>query len=115
MIEATENQKRRKFQPNEWGDIHAPKPQDEKKDDLGVQLKIAQPGVQLVVSGFDNELITLNGLYTMGQPNHGRPMFTKPVDDIEGCFESCVYYWDDRDGAQFSGWWFAPVVGGAQV
>merc|ERR1712014_431654 len=26
-----------------------------------------------------------------------------------------VYFWDDRDGAKFGGWWFGPKVGGDQV
>ncbi|CAK9037003.1 unnamed protein product [Durusdinium trenchii] len=26
-----------------------------------------------------------------------------------------LYYWDDRDGSDFSGWWFGPKVGGDQV
>ena len=26
-----------------------------------------------------------------------------------------LYYWDDRDGASFCGWWFGPKVGGDQV
>lgn len=30
-------------------------------------------------------------------------------------FEVMLYYWDDRDGSDFSGWWFGPKVGGDQV
>ena len=26
-----------------------------------------------------------------------------------------LYYWDDRDGSDYSGWWFGPQVGGDQV
>lgn len=26
-----------------------------------------------------------------------------------------VYFWDDRDGASFGGWWFGPKIGGDQV
>lgn len=26
-----------------------------------------------------------------------------------------IYYWDDRDGSSFSGWWIGPKVGGDQV
>jgi hypothetical protein len=26
-----------------------------------------------------------------------------------------LYYWDDRDGSDFSGWWFGPKVGGDQA
>merc|ERR1712087_347083 len=26
-----------------------------------------------------------------------------------------IYFWDDRDGPNFCGWWFGPKVGGDQV
>ena len=26
-----------------------------------------------------------------------------------------LYYWDQRDGAALSGWWFGPEIGGEQV
>ena len=26
-----------------------------------------------------------------------------------------IYFWDDRDGPTFSGWWIGPKVGGDQV
>merc|ERR1712113_342295 len=26
-----------------------------------------------------------------------------------------IYFWDDRDGPTFNGWWFGPKVGGDQV
>ena len=26
-----------------------------------------------------------------------------------------IYFWDERDGPNFSGWWFGPVIGGDQV
>ena len=26
-----------------------------------------------------------------------------------------LFYWDDRDGSEFRGWWFADRVGGVQV
>ena len=28
---------------------------------------------------------------------------------------SRLYYWDDRDGVAFSGWWFGPKIGGDQA
>eukprot|EP00439_Symbiodinium_sp_Y106_P084410 s160_g25.t1 len=45
-----------------------------------------------------------------GQQNHGRPVYVKENDSLNGVF---VYYWDTRDGESLSGWWFGPVVGGA--
>ena len=70
----------------------------------------------LTVSGFDGHLSPLNGSYTT-QPgdNHGKPKYSKPTKEIEGCTASCVYYWDDRDGPDMNGWWVAPIVGGEQV
>merc|ERR1711862_814009 len=26
-----------------------------------------------------------------------------------------IYFWDQRDGPSFSGWWFGPKIGGDQV
>ena len=26
-----------------------------------------------------------------------------------------LYYWDERDGVAFSGWWFGPKIGGDQA
>ena len=31
------------------------------------------------------------------------------------CFEVFLYYWDDRDGQDFTGWWFGDSVGGSAV
>ena len=32
----------------------------------------------------------------------------------ESAFSPFLYYWDDRDGAQWQGWWVAPEVGSEQ-
>merc|ERR1712032_817395 len=48
--------------------------------------------------------------------NHGKKYYQK-IQKIPG-FEDVqvyLYYWDARDGADFSGWWFGDQVGGAQV
>ena len=29
--------------------------------------------------------------------------------------EARLYYWDERDGVEFSGWWFGPKIGGDQA
>mmetsp|Transcript_93948 Transcript_93948/g.289726 ORF Transcript_93948/g.289726 Transcript_93948/m.289726 type:complete len:1988 (+) Transcript_93948:65-6028(+) len=59
---------------------------------------------------------TLVGEYCEGGSNHGRKFFKK-VQTIPGHEEINVflYYWDERDGPGFSGWWFGNQVGGAQV
>ena len=72
--------------------------------------------MHLTISGFSGHLGPLNGAYTQSTGmNHGKPQFSKPTKEIEGCTESCVYYWDTRDGPEMNGWWVAPVVGGEQV
>merc|ERR1712217_114407 len=45
--------------------------------------------------------------------NHEKPVYKK--DGASGSVSVLMYYWDDRDGAAFSGWWFGPKVGGDQV
>lgn len=59
---------------------------------------------------------TLVGEYTESGANHGKKVFKRTkiptgVEDIP----VFMYYWDARDGADFSGWWFGESVGGSQV
>jgi len=67
-----------------------------KKNDLGVQ--------------------TLVGDYEHVGMNHGKKYFKK-VQDIPGHanIKVFLYYWDNRDGAESSGWWFGDQVGGTEV
>mmetsp|Transcript_23922 Transcript_23922/g.38200 ORF Transcript_23922/g.38200 Transcript_23922/m.38200 type:complete len:2017 (-) Transcript_23922:43-6093(-) len=67
-----------------------------KKDEIGVQ--------------------TLVGDYIEVGSNHGRKYYKK-VQEIPGHKDVKVflYYWDMRDGADFSGWWFGDELGGSQV
>ena len=37
------------------------------------------------------------------------PVANNPTLDV------LIYFWDERDGANFCGWWFGPKVGGDQV
>lgn len=68
------------------------------------------------VTGFDGHLLALNGMYLQDKDaNHGKPMYKKKTTEIDGCTESCIYFWDSRDGEALSGWWVAPIVGGEQV
>jgi hypothetical protein len=59
---------------------------------------------------------TLVGEYKEEGTNHGR-RFYKKTGKIKGHEEIDVYlyFWDERDGPSFSGWWFGNKVGGAQV
>jgi len=38
----------------------------------------------------------------------------RKTEQVNG-LDVLVYYWDDRDGPNFCGWWFGPKVGGDQV
>jgi len=44
--------------------------------------------------------------------NHGRPAYK----NVEGrSFTAFIYYWDDRAGPEFQGWWMGPKLGGEDV
>lgn len=45
--------------------------------------------------------------------NHARNVFKK-TEQVNG-LDVLIYFWDERDGPTFSGWWFGPKVGGDQV
>ena len=66
----------------------------------------ADPTVGNIVRG------TFSGL----TENHGRPVYKKnePVAN-NPTLDVLIYFWDERDGANFCGWWFGPKVGGDQV
>jgi len=67
-----------------------------KKDEIGIQ--------------------TLVGDYEETSSNHEKKVYKKK-QKIAGHEDVNVflYYWDQRDGADFSGWWFGDQVGGSQV
>merc|ERR1712087_1022409 len=45
--------------------------------------------------------------------NHGRRTYKR--DGQVGGLDVMLYFWDQRDGPNFCGWWFGPKVGGDQV
>jgi len=55
----------------------------------------------------------VRGAYTPYSENHGRPVYRK--NEQVNNLDVLIYYWDDRDGPNFCGWWFGPKVGGDQV
>ena len=55
----------------------------------------------------------MRGNFTANGQNHGRPTYKKDTQ-VNG-LDVQLYYWDDRDGPNFCGWWFGPKVGGDQV
>ncbi len=46
--------------------------------------------------------------------NHQKPTYKK-VRGPDDQWEVFIYFWDQRDGADFSGWWFGSSAGGSQV
>jgi len=67
------------------------------------------------VSGCGNQTVSniIKGLYSVQGSNHGRPVYKK--DGPPNSVSVLIYFWDERDGPSFSGWWFGPKVGGDQV
>eukprot|EP00930_Biecheleria_cincta_P023467 TRINITY_DN1695_c0_g1_i1.p1 TRINITY_DN1695_c0_g1~~TRINITY_DN1695_c0_g1_i1.p1 ORF type:complete len:2092 (+),score=696.54 TRINITY_DN1695_c0_g1_i1:73-6276(+) len=70
-------------------------------------------------SGTDGEEVvvkTLVGEYNESGNNHGRKVFKKVLETATAeTVDVFMYYWDQRDGAAFEGWWFGNKVGGTQV
>lgn len=70
---------------------------------------------QIVVSGCTHSTVgsIVRGAFTLDTQNHGKPTYKKDTQ-VNG-LDVMLYFWDERDGAAFSGWWFGPKVGGDQV
>lgn len=69
--------------------------------------KEAEPAIQ-----------TILGEYVERGVNHGRKVFQKtqqPSASGARALDVLVYYWDDRDGDKYEGWWFGNKLGGSQV
>eukprot|EP00441_Pelagodinium_beii_P047331 CAMPEP_0197621792 /NCGR_PEP_ID=MMETSP1338-20131121/2250_1 /TAXON_ID=43686 ORGANISM="Pelagodinium beii, Strain RCC1491" /NCGR_SAMPLE_ID=MMETSP1338 /ASSEMBLY_ACC=CAM_ASM_000754 /LENGTH=886 /DNA_ID=CAMNT_0043191333 /DNA_START=38 /DNA_END=2698 /DNA_ORIENTATION=- len=69
----------------------------------------------ITVSGCQNLTVSniIKGTYSANGANHGKTVYKK--DGQAGGVTVLIYYWDERDGPSFSGWWFGPKVGGDQV
>lgn len=58
----------------------------------------------------------VRGTFNLMTENHGRPVYKKSeVVANNPTLDVLIYFWDERDGANFCGWWFGPKVGGDQV
>ena len=55
----------------------------------------------------------LRGEYKLVDVNHLAPVYRK-IEQVNG-LNVLLYYWDARDGENFSGWWFSPLLGGDTV
>ncbi|CAE6950674.1 unnamed protein product, partial [Symbiodinium natans] len=73
------------------------------------------PEPSIHVTGCSNETVSniIQGLYNTKESNHGKPVYKK--EGPPGSVTVLIYYWDERDGPSFNGWWFGPKVGGDQV
>jgi len=59
---------------------------------------------------------TLIGEYVEKGVNHGRKVYQKVHDkSVPDYVDVLLYYWDNRDGERFRGWWFGNKLGGTQV
>merc|ERR1719247_1792679 len=69
----------------------------------------------LIVTGCTHGTVggIVRGSYQLVGENHGKPAYKK--DGQVNGLDVMTYYWDERDGPGFCGWWFGPKVGGDQV
>lgn len=69
----------------------------------------------MTVSGCSNSTVAgiVQGTFLGNGANHGKPVYKK--EGAAGSVSVLIYFWDERDGPGFSGWWFGPKVGGDQV
>eukprot|EP00928_Gymnodinium_smaydae_P093676 TRINITY_DN7798_c0_g4_i1.p1 TRINITY_DN7798_c0_g4~~TRINITY_DN7798_c0_g4_i1.p1 ORF type:complete len:643 (-),score=134.50 TRINITY_DN7798_c0_g4_i1:194-2047(-) len=61
----------------------------------------------------DSVVQKLLGQYQKTGVNHGRLVYKQLQD--ENTEDRYLYYWDDRDGPNYRGWWFGTAVGGTWV
>lgn len=69
----------------------------------------------LAITGGIHETVgpIVRGNYTVCGENHGRPAYKKDVQ--VNSLDVLIYFWDERDGPGFCGWWFGPKIGGDLV
>lgn len=72
------------------------------------------PPSGLIVSGCNHETLAqlVHGEFALLGENHGKPTYKK---DRGNGLDVMIYYWDERDGPTFAGWWFGPKVGDNHV
>jgi len=69
----------------------------------------------IMVSGCQHGTVgaIVRGTFTLAGENHGKPAYRK--DQQVNGLDVMLYFWDERDGPNFCGWWFGPKIGGDQV
>eukprot|EP00928_Gymnodinium_smaydae_P001301 TRINITY_DN1048_c1_g2_i2.p1 TRINITY_DN1048_c1_g2~~TRINITY_DN1048_c1_g2_i2.p1 ORF type:complete len:249 (+),score=51.92 TRINITY_DN1048_c1_g2_i2:53-748(+) len=96
-------------QQNQWGMQQAAAAQKPAaSNEVGASQNFA-------VSGCTHTMVgpIIRGSYTVAGENHQRRTYKRDAQ-VNG-LDVMVYFWDERDGANFCGWWFGPKVGGDQV
>merc|ERR1711920_972212 len=70
---------------------------------------------RLSVTGCNNATVSniIKGHFVKDGSNHSKPVFRK--EQAAGSSAVLIYFWDERDGPAYCGWWFGPKVGGDQV
>ena len=56
-----------------------------------------------------------NDLDALRRVSAGSPSQVLPTTSSRQSWQVMLYFWDDRDGSDFAGWWFGPKVGGDQA
>jgi len=70
---------------------------------------------RVIAGGCSNMAVShlVEGAFVLVSNNHGRPVYRK--EQQAECGDIVLYFWDDRDGPNFCGWYFGREVGGDQV
>eukprot|EP00434_Breviolum_minutum_P001611 symbB.v1.2.001422.t1/scaffold34.1/size402451/3 len=86
---------------------------------------IPAPAVRASTGSFDSLQINgckddvvgpiIRGSYTLEEKNHDRPVFRKDETVGSKALDVMLYFWEDKESPDFSGWWFGPQIGGDEV
>eukprot|EP00933_Yihiella_yeosuensis_P033048 TRINITY_DN26757_c0_g1_i1.p1 TRINITY_DN26757_c0_g1~~TRINITY_DN26757_c0_g1_i1.p1 ORF type:complete len:946 (+),score=231.26 TRINITY_DN26757_c0_g1_i1:190-2838(+) len=71
----------------------------------------------MAITGCEDAVVgpIIRGAYTLQSENHDRPVYRKDEKVGVKGLDVVLYFWDDRESPDFSGWWFGPQVGGDEV
>jgi len=71
----------------------------------------------LTVTGCKDQVVgpIIRGTYVLHSSNHDKPVYRNFEQWEVKSLSIMLYYWDGRDGLDFSGWWFGPEVGGERT
>ena len=53
----------------------------------------------------------IEGVYTVISTNHNKPVYKRNTQTASKKKRIILFFWDDRDGNLFNGWWFGRKVG----